>query len=262
MTTLSTHDTKRSEDVRARLGRAVGAARRLVGGGPALARGCRRTTATPLLDGSTEYLLLADAVRHLGRRPARRGPAAGLPASRRSARRSGTPGGRRRTRSTRRPSPPSRPQSWPTTASLDSVRRLRRRAGRVRPGGDARRRSWCSSRCPAYRTSTRAREVRRPVPGGPGQPAAGGLRRAGCDRLARLDDGARPATICRREAAGHLARAAVAPAATGWPSRPGSYTAAARLHGGHAVAFARGGRGGHASRPGSPAALHRLGGWA
>ena len=188
MTTLSTHDTKRSEDVRARLaGR-----RRRRRGWERCSRGFRGPPPRADVDRPTAHLRLADPGRRRRRLP---GAAARLP-------RQGDARGQA-AHVLARPGPgvrspgagPGRPTPWPrpactalvATRSTTTPRAVRARcwpeAAPADPAGG-----------PGHLPGLRAR---RPLAGRPRQPPPGGLRRRGA-RLARLGEGSRPATSTTR----------------------------------------------------------------
>ena len=143
-------------------------------------------------------------------------------------------------------------------------RRLRGRDRAGRPGELARRRSWCSSPCPAWPTSTRAASW--PACPWSTRTTAGRSTSPRRQRLLAALDAAGTSGHRRRpgrgEAAGHLARAAAAPRPPGLVRRA-SYTplAAEGPAAGHAFAFLRGGRRGHRRHPAArrAAAARRLG---
>ena len=153
MTTLSTHDTKRSEDVRARLARALreppASGRRWLDQARELAAPHRDHASTPPRSTSC------------GRRPSAPGRSAtraapGLRAARRSARPSRTRPGRSRTRPTRRQCGRS---STALTGDAAVARPPAVLAGperRARPRCTSSARSCSSCSHPAFRTSTRA----------------------------------------------------------------------------------------------------------
>ena len=208
MTTLSTHDTKRGEDVRARLAVLAEMPGRVGRGGRAAGSG-----SAPLPDGPLAHLLWQAAV---GAWPIDRERLHAL-------RREGGPGGRRR-----RPAGPTRTPAFEAATARAGRRRLRR-PGAARRGGRLRRPDRGR---PAGRTRLSAKLIQLTVPGvpgrlpghravgrlagRPGQPAAGRLRRAG-ELLARLDDGWLPPVDDDRrgEAAGHQPGAAAAPGPAG-----------------------------------------------
>ena len=176
MTTLSTHDTKRSEDVRARLSVLSEFPEEWAAARHRVARAGRRRTGPRSSDARHRIPALADARRHLGPLgPDRGGPPARLPGE-------GDPRGQ-------------------GPHHVDRARRgLRGRGARLRDGrprrrrGPGRRRPWSSSHGPrgagrAAGAEARAADdagrprrlpghrARRPVPGRPGQPPPGRLRR-------------------------------------------------------------------------------------
>ena len=264
MTTLSTHDTKRGEDTRARLGVLSELPREW----SALVDALRAASApyrSALLDGRTEYLLwqtlagtwtdqgpiaadrlteyLTKAIREAKSRTTWTAPDEPY-----EARACSTPRGRR----------------WSTRWSpgCSSGWELRTRAA-VR-AADARHQAGPARRCPGSRTSTRAPRCptrslvdpdnRRPVDARTaGRPPGPARRRR------------RSARPGRREAAGHVPRAAAAPDLPGGVRRPDSGFLPLAHSSGHSLTYAR-------TVDGDPqvavvatrlaAAVDRLGGWA
>ena len=226
MTTLSTHDTKRREDVRARLCAARPSCRSEWG---RAVTGWRARDAPhrgrPVLDANTEYLLWQTLV---GAWPIDADRLDRLP-------REGDPRGQaahdldRAGRGVRRRGAPASPQRCsPTPSVAGAVAGVRRPARAGLAGQRARRRSCVAAHhARRARTSTRAASsstCRWSTP----TTAARSTTPTGAARLARLDAGERPRRPGRREAAGRLPGAAAAPRAPrvvrgrlGLPARPG-----------------------------------------
>ena len=256
MTTLSTHDTKRGEDTRARLGVLSELPREW----SALVDALRAASApyrSALLDGRTEYLLWQTlAGTWTRRRPDRRGPAGRVPDQ-------GDPrgedpdhldGARRAVRGARCSTPRGRRCVDPTVAEL--LARLGAAHPAGGPRGDPRHQARPADAARASPDVYQGTEVPDPVARRPGQPPA--RRRRAARRPPRpARRRRRPARPRRREAAGHLARAARCAATlpggvrrpgqrvpARWPTRRGTRSPTP----GPSPAT----RGSRSSRPGSP----------
>ena len=252
MTTLSTHDTKRGEDVRARLAVLVRAARRVGRGGAT--GGC---AAAPLPDPALAHLLWQTVVGRLADRAAsgctrtwRRRPA---------RRRRRHELGATRTRRSRRPCAAVVDRIYDDPALRADVAAFVAgdHAGRLvqlaRPEAGAARHARRAGRLPGHRAVGQ-------LAGRPGQPAAGRLRRparaAGPDRRRLAAAGRRerarrscwsPAGRCGCAGSGRSCSPATAPVLADGPAAE------------HVLAFDRGGVVAVATR--LPVGLARRGGW-